>query len=421
MVVDRQILPYFEWLFTGGPDQTMGALPRYLLVLLGVGLLLLLIGYAIAAARRGLLRGGDVAYRTVSNGIVELLQTKWRRVWAIARLSMKEAWRRRVVVALAVFLVVLLFANWYLGVNHQEPARLYLSFVLTATTYLVLGVALLLSAFSLPHDFSTKTIYTVVTKPVRAGEIVLGRMVGFIIVGTLLLVFMGVCSYIFVVRSLDHVHGVEIASLEREETSTGLTIITGRLTESDGHRHGLEFDAESPAALSQVTHGHAHEIDVDGETYRVGEPEGFIQARVPAYGELRFIDRQGLAKDTGISVGNEWNYRSFIDGNTQATAIWTFDNIDESELFEDEGNQYLPLAIIVRVFRTHKGIIGRPILGSIQLRRPVDPDNPERVVASEPIPFEALDAQVDEKDVPRELLDVASGEEIDLIDDLVDE
>ena len=38
------------------------------------------------------------------------------------------------------------------------------------------------------------------------------------------------------------------------------------------------------------------------------------------------------AKNTGISVGNEWTYRSFIDGNTPATAIWTFDNIDESGL-----------------------------------------------------------------------------------------
>ena len=37
--------------------------------------------------------------------------------------------------------------------------------------------------FSLPADIKTKTIYTVVTKPVRPGEIVLGRIVGFSLVG----------------------------------------------------------------------------------------------------------------------------------------------------------------------------------------------------------------------------------------------
>jgi len=47
----------------------------------------------------------------------------------------------------------------------------------------VLLIALLVSAFSLPNDFKTKTIYTVVTKPVRAGDIVLGRILGFTIVG----------------------------------------------------------------------------------------------------------------------------------------------------------------------------------------------------------------------------------------------
>jgi hypothetical protein len=51
----------------------------------------------------------------------------------------------------------------------------------------ITGPHLLISAFSLPTDFKSKTIYTVVTKPVRAGDIVLGRIVGFTIVGTLML------------------------------------------------------------------------------------------------------------------------------------------------------------------------------------------------------------------------------------------
>ena len=93
--------------------------------------------------------------------------------------------------------------------------------MLTASTYLVLGVALVLSAFSLPGDFKTKTIYTVVTKPVRAGEIILGRIIGFTIVATVLLAIMGVGSYIFVVRSLDHSHTVELGELPSRHQPDG--------------------------------------------------------------------------------------------------------------------------------------------------------------------------------------------------------
>lgn len=425
MVLEKQILPYMQWLLYGDPDSpwAMGALPRYAVVLFGLGLLLLLLGFAIAAARRGLMRGGETTYKTVANGLIELLQTKARRVWAIARLAVKEAWRRRVVVALVVFLLVLLFANWYLGVDHEQPGRLYLSFVLTATTYLVLGVALVLSAFSLPNDFKSKTIFTVVTKPVRAGEVVLGRILGFTLVGTALLVVMALASYLFVVRSLDHTHGIQAERLQNVVGPDGATLYReGVTTREQGHDHPIEL-FESPQNVTEIEHDHRHRITqtADGD-YVVGSAEDFIRARVPKYGKLRFIDRQGQEKDTGISVGNEWAYRSFIDGNTQARAIWTFDGVDRSTLVEFEGEEYLPLALIVDVFKTHKGVIGRPIAGAIQLRRPADPEDPDApIVASEQIPFDAVDSQVDEQDIPRKLIDARTGEPLDLLEDLVDE
>ena len=102
-----------------------------------------------------------------------------RRVSALAWLAVKESIRRRVVVAFAVFIVVLLFAGWFLDPGSTTRPRLYMSFVLTATSYLVLVLMLFLSVFSLPADLKSRTLHTVVTKPVRASEIVLGRMLGF--------------------------------------------------------------------------------------------------------------------------------------------------------------------------------------------------------------------------------------------------
>ncbi len=408
MVLEQDILPYLQWFL--GNSEMLGALPRFLLIVLGIALLGLLGGYLVAAARHGVLRGGDITYRTVSGGFRELFEMSPRRIWALARLAMKEAWRRRVWVALAVFVIILIFAGWFLKTDHQDPARLYISFVLTATTYLVLGIALLLSAFSLPGDFKSKTIYTIVTKPVRSGEIVLGRILGFTLIGTLLLATMAICSYIFVTRSLQHTHIVELNSVKNLSGEEGFE---GQTSLDAYHRHFIELDAEKNGdALGN--HGHFHAIESRGENLVVDSAEGFLRARVPRWGTLGYLDRQGVAKERGISVGSEWTYRSFIEGGSQAAAIWTFNDIappaeNSSLAEEDEG---LPIGLIVRVFRTHKGIIGKPITGSIQVR------NPETELTSELIPFGALDAKVDEKVIPRKLTG-SNGEKIDLYDDLV--
>ncbi|TWU25828.1 ABC transporter permease [Bythopirellula polymerisocia] len=409
MVLEHEILPYFQWLWSGGAGS-IGALPRFLLVALGLGLLGLMLGYVIAAARHGLLRGGDIVYRTITNGVRELFETSPRRVMALAGLAMKEAWRRRVVVALVVFFIILIFASWFLKKNHQDPAKLYISFVLTATTYLVLGIALLLSAFSLPNDFKTKTIYTIVTKPVRLGEIVLGRILGFTAVGTILLAIMGVCSYVFVNRSLDHTHGIDEVSLKNVTDADGANIgKDGRTTLENYHRHDVELDTNGDGfALGNF--GHTHKIVQRGGKGMVLGADGIMRARVPQWGKLTFLDRQGVPKERGISVGSEWTYRSFVDGSTQATAIWTFDKISEALNSEEEGG--LPIGLIVRVFRTHKGTIGKAITGSIQVR------NPETGLTSDLIPFAALDAKIDERAIPRKLTGTDNSE-LDLYKDLV--
>ena len=132
--------------------------------------------------------------------------TSVRRITALARLAFKEAIRRKVLFVIGLFVVILLLAGWYLNPNSDNPARLYISFVLTATNYLILALALFISAFSLPQDIDQRTIYTIVTKPVRVTEIVLGRIVGFVAVGTVMLIPMGFASWVFVTRGLNHRH-----------------------------------------------------------------------------------------------------------------------------------------------------------------------------------------------------------------------
>ncbi len=156
---------------------------------------------------------------------------------ALSWLAVKESIRRRVVVVFAIFILVLLYAGWFLDPKSTNPALLYLSFVLTATGYLVLVMALFLSALSLPADIKNRTLHTVVTKPVRMSEIVLGRIIGFAAIGTFFLVVMGLISYVFVIRGLSHTHELIADNLRPAEGSVAgqPPTLTGRT--SYDHRH----------------------------------------------------------------------------------------------------------------------------------------------------------------------------------------
>ncbi len=228
---------------------------------------------------------------------------------------------------------------------------------------------------------------------------------------------MSLFGYLFVVRTLYHTHEVDVSRLEDVVDAEGIVVgKTGRTTLDDYHRHEVDLDAEGNGkALS--TNEHEHRITNVGTPeepkFVVSGPEGYLRARVPQYGRLRFLDRRGAPAPRGISVGNEWTYRSFIEGGSAAAAVWQLDGINESVLRTDsEGKKYLPLELIVRVFRSYKGNIEEGIQGSIRLR---NPDNPN-VKSNEDI-FTAKDASINTFDIPVKLYD--GQKEIDLLKDLV--
>lgn len=410
MVIENEIASFSNWLLQGD-ERYFPAIVQFLITVGSVSLLAIVVGFVVMLVRHGPLKAGVLTYRTISNGVVELARISPTRVSALASLAVKESLRRRVWVGMVVFLGILLFAGWFLpSGDYKEPVKLYLSFVLTATTFLTLLLALLLSAFSLPNDFKSKTIFTVVTKPVRAGDIVLGRIVGFTVVGTVMLLMMAVLSYFFVLRSLDHTHAVDSQSFEKVLTPDGEVVgLRGETERGQRHVHTVEADAEG-YGLALPHHGHEHRIEPSAE--QTTGVKNMLRARVPKRGTLRFLDPNGVPKDRGVNVGSEWTYRTFIQGGTQAAAVWTFEGVDESILDSQGDAQYLPIELFVRVFRTYKGDINRPIEGVIQLR------NPDTKVKNNETLFGAKDATIDTFEFPREQFDVDMNP-IDLLDDLV--
>ncbi|MCA9172070.1 MAG: hypothetical protein KDB23_30595, partial [Planctomycetales bacterium] len=288
-------------------------------------------------------------------------------------------------------------------------------------------LALFLSCFSLPNEIKSRTIYTIVTKPVRPTEMMLGRIFGFTAVGTLLLVPMGIASYFFVTRGIDHSH--EVAEIE-ELPDGGYKGVTSF---DRNHSHEFTIDPEGNG-LTEFDRGHRHVVYKSGDDFVVGPPEGALRARVPRYGEVTFLNRAGEVA-AGIDVGNEHRddgYGSagisrflgatigarriehgYIEGGTLCAAIIKFDGVTESSFPEG-----LPLELRLRVFRTFKADIVTPIRGTITVR---NPDNP--AVESEPFPFFTKEYIVDEHALPLTMkgTDGSTSRELSLFKDLVND
>ncbi len=399
MVLEVPIKPFLDWFG--------GSFPWFALWTCILGLAAFLCGFLFTALRNGPTEAWRRTLRVSLNGIREFRQMSLRRMMSMARLAVKESIRRNVLVVFALFAVILLFASWYLDVESDNPSRLYLSFVLKATNFMLILLAIFLSAFSLPNDIRNKTIYTIMTKPVRPWEIIFGRIVGFMGICSVLLAAMCLFSYVFVRRGLYHRHDIDAASIEKMADET-----RGRTARANFHRHDFELSADG-VGETDARMGHYHSVEIDpqnAEKGTVGPPKGALLARVPIQGELRFLDRSGQPSEKGINVGKEWFYRGYIEGGTLGAGIFRFRGITSREF-----PRGLPLEMTIRVFRTYQGEIERGILGSIMVRNPNpalwSPQdtaassgiNADTAVESEEIPITATDFTPFKMTIPRRI------------------
>jgi hypothetical protein len=249
--------------------------------------------------------GGAFALLAVLTPIVWscLTRMRWGRIWAMARVSFKEAVRKRVVVVFSMIALIFLFATWFVQHKEEDQIRSYVHMVYLSISILFLLTASLLGAFSIPNDVKNQSIHTIVTKPVEKFEIVLGRFLGYGLLLTSGLAVIACLSLIYIVRGVN------------------------------------------PEA--------AYESQ---------------KARVPLYGILEFWDTEtgtSMSRSRGVSVGREWEYRSYISGpqpNQKKTgnnyAKWSYLDLP-AELGERDGEVIFEFTF--DIFRLNKGTEGKGI------------------------------------------------------------
>src|SRR5262249_12354035 len=152
-----------------------------------------------------ILAGGSALLAVTLPVLLDLAgRVSGRRVWALARLSIKEALSRKVVWVFGIIALVFLFAERFLPYTGkpEDELRRFVRVLYWSMSVLFLIVACLLGAFSIPTDVKNQTIHTVVTKPVERYEIVLGRFLGYGLLLTAALAVVTVLSLLYLVRGL---------------------------------------------------------------------------------------------------------------------------------------------------------------------------------------------------------------------------
>lgn len=245
--------------------------------------------------------------------VPDLLRLSPRRIGALARLSFKEAVRRKILWVFLGLLLVVLFGAWFIPSKFEDQVRTYVHVVAGATALLLILAPLLLASFGIPDDIRHQTIHTVLTKPVLRFEIFLGRYLGYLALMTLVLLVVTGFGLLYVLRG--------VSQEAADESLKARVPIWGNL-----HFEGFEGAKERPR---------------------------------------------------GDNVGREWDYRSYIYGpipnQPPQYAVWTFKDLP-AELAQRDT---VRIDFTFDIYRTTKGREGEGVLCTFLIQsRHFDAANP---------------------------------------------
>jgi len=153
-----------------------------------------------------------------------------RSIWAVATNTIKQALRMKIAAVFIVLLVVLLPV---MGVSITGDGTLkgrlqtFVSYGLSLTSLLLCLLTIIVSVYSLTNDIKQKQIYTVLTKPIRRFQLLLGKLLGVILVDAALLVFFSAIMYAIIIYMPKFFNASEAEYLQaRNEFHTARAALT---------------------------------------------------------------------------------------------------------------------------------------------------------------------------------------------------
>ncbi|MDD5063295.1 MAG: hypothetical protein PHQ35_00865 [Phycisphaerae bacterium] len=121
-----------------------------------------------------------------------------RSIWAVAINTLKQAVRMKTAIIFIILLIVLLPL---MGVSMTGDGTLkgrlqtFISYSFSLTGLLLSLLTIVVSVYSLTSDIQQKQIYTVLTKPIRRFQLLLGKLLGIIMLDVALLILFSAVIY----------------------------------------------------------------------------------------------------------------------------------------------------------------------------------------------------------------------------------
>lgn len=143
-----------------------------------------------------------------------------RKVFAIAAHSFRESIRKKTLVAAAIAAVIILGSTPFVHAMGEPGAKLKMVQFVCIIALNVFGclVAVVMGAFSLPVDIADKTIYSVITKPIRRECVAAGKIFG----------LAGVTLLSFACVAIVSLGAIKLAAAREGDKAIAAKLLSGR-------------------------------------------------------------------------------------------------------------------------------------------------------------------------------------------------
>jgi len=125
-----------------------------------------------------------------------------RSIWAVAANTIRQALRMKVALIFILLLVILLPTMALTGTGDNTlKGRLqtFVSYGLSLTSLLLCLLTLIVAVYTVTSDIKQRQIYTVITKPIRRSQFLLGKLLGVLLLSLALLVLFSALIYAVVI------------------------------------------------------------------------------------------------------------------------------------------------------------------------------------------------------------------------------
>jgi len=142
-----------------------------------------------------------------------------RSIWAVAANTIKQALRMKVALIFVLLLVVLLPVMAFSTTgDYTLKGRLqtFVSYGLSLTSLLLCLLAIIVSIYTVTSEIEQRQIYTVITKPIRRFQFLIGKLLGVMLLNTGLLILFSAAIYTIAVYTPRYTKATAAELIEAE-------------------------------------------------------------------------------------------------------------------------------------------------------------------------------------------------------------